>query len=128
MKTIKFLLLLSFCTLSAGIAVNNVFFQVLGVISCIVMVAVFLAMRRKEKEQEHLAQLQARQGLTPDQLFLEYNDQMNASIWTMLQMGIKKSREEMAADAMKIAMETLIKKYGFTMDELTGILFGGQDI
>ena len=86
MKAVKFILLVCFCTLSAGIATGNVTFQIIGTIACVVFICVYFIMfindRKRKKNIAQMAekvntQMAARQGVTPEMLQSEYNDLFN---------------------------------------------------
>jgi len=111
--------------MGAGIATHNVAFQVIGVIASIVFVVVYLITRNNDKASQLSAQMAARQGVTPDMLILEYNDLINAYLFTFSQSGTGMSREQITAMAMNEAPATLMKKYGYSPDELGSILAVG---
>ena len=122
MKAIKFLLLTGFCMLGAGTALHNTGLKVAGLVSCVVLLCAYFVVRSGHARL-HNAQMAARQGMTADLLILEYHDLLNAHIAVFVGNG--KSKEQIAAMAMNETMAALMKKYGYTTDELGGMLFGG---
>jgi len=124
LKTIKFLLLIGFCMMGAGMATSNVTFQVIGLIACVVLLCAYFIVRRNERTRQLNAQIEARQGITSEMLTLEYNDLINANILAFTGQG--KSTEQVAAMAMNKTMATLMKKYGYTTDELGRMLVEGR--
>jgi len=123
LKTIKFLLLIGFCIIGAGTATSNVTLQVVGLVACVVLLCAYFIVRRNDRTRLHNIQMAARQGITSEMLTLEYNDLVNANILAFTGHG--KSKEQVAAMAMNETMATLMKKYGYTSDELGKMLVGG---
>ena len=119
MKTIRFLLLVCFCTLAAGIAVGSLTFQIIGLIACIAMLCVFFVVswrQRNQKRAREAAQALARQVASPQSLGQEYRELTNFYRATLA--NIYQSPEQLAAVSMNKATADMLDKYGYTAEEL----------